>query len=334
MRMSVYGQGPEFSRLGYLDGGFITLRWSLRFHGLSEMEMSLPFDSDLWAILSVGNIICLRDIGRTFIIYAPSVFINADGSRIITIRAVGSGVILNYRVVSKDYTNLSVTEIVAGILRDNFTAPSNLNRKVPELEIGNLTIPQTVESVIGEYRFAGDIIFELAQKLDFGVETEFNPKTKKFKFSAHSGVVRPEVIFSTAFNNITTVERYLSDESYRNVVYLTDLEQAPTVYNDVMAGLNRREAAKSYDSRSAFSRLAQAQKAAALFPFIDNVSADLDIISSQYQFQRDWDLGDIITIRDETLDLKCQKRVVGVEEFTGQDKYYMSVVLADRRAYF
>jgi len=292
--------------------------WTRRFARAGEFRLETHFCSELFRELAIGNVIYKRDTDEAAIIEHRSVIQTANDELLLVVAGRHLSSILDRRVFSFE-GEIGVGELLRHIINTNFLAGAGANRSMAgdgfRFIMGNL--PNTIISV--EYRNQNvyNAISTLCAEHGLGFKVRFRPteRTLEFMFVQTN---ETDAIFSKEFANVIE-QNYIDDiERYRNVVYIDD----QFVHNDTLfRGFERREIAiaaprgsgeMTYFLQSARDALHENRK-------IQVLSSTINPHSEQFVYQKDWDIGAMVTSRSADLGFMERELVSEIVEIYGEE---------------
>lgn len=191
------------------------------------------------------------------------------------------------------------------------------------------------DSVLQEYELSSRIILD--------------DDTAKLQYVIYKGIDRSidsdnaPVIFSREFDNLTDSE-YLIDTTTEKTAALIGgagegVERFYTVLETTASGLQRRETwvdcssvSKTYKDESDTEReytaaeysgmlKAEGKQTLSAQKVTENFSGNIDITNGSYQYNRDFQLGDIVTVQDNEINKFMNVRIVEITEVQDENGY-------------
>lgn len=225
--MELYVFNRDLELKGILDT-FTSLRWIRRYHKTGEFELHCALDSNTLNLLKRDNIIYKKDDIEAGYIETRQLKIGTDGREYLEVRGK---FLTNYldRRISWDRVKFSgkTENLMQKLVYDNCINPSNPNRKIPNLILGN------TKGFIEDIKYAnsfGNVLEQLeniSNTSNLGYRNILDIKTKKIIFDIYKGVDRTinngtiaPCIFSRDFENILEQEYMDSLNNYRNTTLI------------------------------------------------------------------------------------------------------------------
>lgn len=212
---------------------------------------------------------------------------------------------------------------IYALVNSTFINPADPDRKIPFMTAAALkglaaapTESQTIKS-----KNVLEILEEICPAAGLGFRVNFLPESQQMEFEVYQGRdLTGEVFFSEDFGNVADSELYEQGRDHRNVGYLNNDGTLTQVGN--AAGLPRREFILEGDSTDDVKT--QLAASAVL------TSAECAVIlTEQFVYREDWDLGDTVSFIDNRLGFVVEKPVLEIKE-THTDKMNIDVVFGDK----
>lgn len=331
--MELYVLDFEFRRIALVDW-YESLVWTERFNAFGDFELRIVANTNTIAILQSGYWLAMQGSYRVMQIRRVQNQTDADGRKILTVTGRSMEAILLDRVA---IPNLSVTkesegwnfekspvgicrqifqdicvtgvvsskDIIPNVGVDNPPWPSNIPYSTTPIKVK--LNPTTVYDAIRELCVAYSLGFRLLRLND----------SKFLSWDVYSGsdrttsqVLLPPVVFSPQLDSLSDINELQTIEDTKNVAYVIGESSTVEVYADDgitnHAGLGRNVLlVDASDITTAdFTNVPEAMKARgkmelalrkAYLGFDGVVRQD-----SQYLYQKDYFLGDLVEVRQET----------------------------------
>lgn len=243
----------------------------------------------------------------------------------VTGRSLSS--ILDRRVVgSFTFVTGSTFETqIYNLVRSNFVTAVDPNRVIPFLTTAaSKGIPTTPTTASQEFKNINilEILEEICPLIGLGFRINYNPEAGNMEFEVYKGRdLTDQVFFSENFDNIGESEIYDQGQDYRNVGYLNNNGTLTMTGSGV--GIDRREmVVEGTDMAKVIEELA-AKKV--------RTSAECEIIlSDQFEYRIDWDLGDEVSVIDTALGFVIESHVREIKETYHSGRKDIDVTFGDR----
>ncbi|EPY2275492.1 siphovirus ReqiPepy6 Gp37-like family protein [Clostridium sporogenes] len=225
--MELYIFSRDLELKGILDT-FTSLRWIRRYSKTGEFELHCTLNSNVLELLKRENIVYKKDDIEAGYIETRQLKIGQDGQEYLKVKGK---FLTNYldRRISWDRVNFSgkTEELMRKLVNDNAINPTNINRKIDNLILGDLK--GFIEDIKYQNSF-GNIIEQLeniSNTSNLGYRNILDIKNRKIIFDVYKGVDRTvnngtiaPCIFSRDFENILEQEYMDSLNNYRNTTLI------------------------------------------------------------------------------------------------------------------
>ncbi|WP_288478061.1 Gp37-like protein [uncultured Clostridium sp.] len=282
--------------------------------------------------------------------------LNSDGSTSLVVQGRNLWYIFSYRALTQIYNfnNANVGDIITEMITNECIKCKNPNRIYTNLQLGNLTLNESINYInpLASYSNPSldDIldtsITNVLQAVGIGLQVKANLNTKIYTVSfiigrdltLESDSDNP-IVLSNALNNITSEQFTLNTTNYTNVCYVSGTvnnvtEQVMCIKGSTEAsGYARQESATSCeieglntkDYLSQYQAIGQSYIASQ--DIFKNSSVELNIDNTNYKFNEDFKLGDLITFISEEWNIKESIEVCQVTETWSDGGYSVSLQL-------
>lgn len=261
----------------------------------------------------------------------------------ILIRAKSASSMTAWRIVEgqQRFTG-TAEEVMRAFVTANCITPANPNRIIPRLVLGAVSGIDIKADEAYSDKWLDEILWEICRKYEVTFEILLNHQKKRFEFIVLKGLDRStrqaankRVIFAREFDNINR-QTYIDDKSsYRTTAYVAGEGEgtARTVLKlkDSLKGYARREV--FFDARDLQSKytdengneitvppteynkllLQRGENRISEYIRVQSFASDIDL-NSQFLFGKDYALGDIISMRNDRLNIIMHPRVMVARE--------------------
>lgn len=306
-----------------------SLRWTRRFNDIGECEIEMPFDEDVFRLLKINTLLYHKQNKEACFILQKNVTTDSYGVEKLIIIGKSISCILENRITS--FTgDTTVSNLVTKLLNENFIKATNINRNIPDLVLGSVTLKNNpMISVKYENANVYTMIKEIAQQYDIGFRVNYDIPNKRYVFELYEGTIQTDVKFSKEFNNVLEQEYYLDTTAHKNTCIVENDEGSTTIVNDGNKGLDRKETYMKLDSQSTATAQEQGKIYLQQFKISETLDTVMDTNSIQFFYLVDWNLGDVVTTINKKLGVTIQKNVVEIEEFYDTTGMNLAVTFGD-----
>jgi hypothetical protein len=329
---------PNLENIGIIDV-FNSVIWTSRYYALGDFELTLAASGKALSFLKKGYFLARNTdvmpdgtIKNMMIVQNVELRSDVESGDILTVSGKSLGGLLEQRVISRQTTLTGeLRDIINLVVAENLAFPSLDARKLSNLKIAH-TSPFDISATA---QVTGDNLSEwisaLCQK--YGVGYDVYAKNGNFIFKTYKGTDRsteqtdvPQVVFSNEFENLLSMDYQYLTENFKNAAIVAgEGEGAGKIFYNIgqTTGLNRHELyvdAGSLSSNegsiteSEYLTLLKNKGLEALGGYVNNELFDGEAdITSQYLYNSDFFMGDIVTIKN-SYGISAAVRVVEVIE--------------------
>lgn len=209
------------------------------------------------------------------------------------------------------------------LVNSQFVNPSDADRKISFMTVAASKglVDRPAENRTLKTIDVLTVLKDLCIASGLGFRMNFYPEEKNIEFEVYQGRdLTEDVFFSEEYGNVASSDLYEQGRDYKNVGYLSNGTTATQTGSGV--GLERREFI-IVGSDMADVRAEMSQRGV-LF------SAECDVIlTDQFDYRKDWDLGDTVTFIDNSLEFVLESPIIEIKE-THTDKLDIDVTFGDR----
>ena len=334
-----------FENIGEINQ-YGSLIWPDKFNGYASFELWAPITDENSEYFKKGNILWCGGDNAAVVEIVKST-IDDKGTKTFNVKGRTLEMILTTRIIWGTYnaSNKYASTAMYELVNQNCVNPTNANRKIPYLECaedkqfgGKMSVQKTGGEVY-------DALTTIASSKDLGFNVLFRPKEKKLIFEVVAGVDRTieqsevdPVEFSTDLEDILSSSYYTNNQDEKNVAFVQgEGDGASRVSqvsgNNELEGFNRKELyvdardlqSKTTNEDGTTTSLTQDEYKAALINRGDDKLAECEVTETfeaqirvfgdiQYEFGKDYQKGDKVTVRDRQLSVVVSARITEVEE--------------------
>ncbi|MER2048996.1 MAG: siphovirus ReqiPepy6 Gp37-like family protein [Solibacillus sp.] len=246
----------------------------------------------------------------------------------------------------------NIEGVLKGFVNANCINPSAPSRVIPNLVLGaneGINILADESYTQKELDIA---LWEVCEKNEVSFEILMNHDAKKYVFSTYKGIDRsfeqqenPHIIFSKEFENVIS-QSYTDDKSsYKSTAYVAgegeENNRTIVEVGETFSGFNRREVffdardlQSEYNENGTTVIIPQNEYIELLKERGNNRKQDYQRIrtfeseanlQSQFKFNEDYFLGDVITNRNDELGIVMHQRIVVVKEILNREGYTLNL---------
>jgi len=325
--MQLYILGQNRALAGIVES-FEYLRWTRRYHACGVFELKAIANANNTALLRVGNYLWKNDDSECGII--EHLEMTSRDKEMIFVKGRFATSILARRIIwGTEVLTGDAGGNVSGILNRHLRTPTDTSRKIDYIDYLDRT-PYMAIQMQASYRNLMDVIFNICETNDAGLQTVYNPATKRFTVDFYKAGAAPAV-FSQEYENLNEQNYLESNANFANTALVGgEGEGAARTLVPIISGSgeNRREifvdakdlreeefptnytAALLYRGQSKLAELSPARS----FDAAVNPHGNL-------RYKTDYDLGQTVTVISKKWGVTLNARITEVEEsydVTGQ----------------
>lgn len=334
-----------FENIGEVNQ-YNSLIWPDKFNGYASFELWAPITEENSEYFKKGNILWCGGDNAAVVEIVKSA-IDDKGTKTFNVKGRTLEMFLTTRIIwgvynaSNKYASTAMYEVV----NQNCVNPTNANRKIPYLECAEdkqLGGKMSVQKTGGEVY---DALTTIASSKDLGFNVLFRPKEKKLIFEVVAGADRTieqsevdPVEFSTDLEDILSSSYYTNNQDEKNVAFIQgEGDGASRISqisgNNELEGFARKELyvdardlqSETINEDGATTSLTPDEYKAALINRGDDKLSECEVTETfevqirvfgdiQYEFGKDYQKGDKVTVRDRQLNVVVSARITEVEE--------------------
>jgi len=334
---------------------FISCIWTTQYYDAGEFELVVEYSEENLSALAVDNFIIKNNTNEIAIIekiryeYSPDEggTITASGRMAISLldrRLIGYIISNNHPVTyqycaqggnMEDYARQTVKHMAIEPYGGN-------NAKIiPNLALGtDKGYAETSSKHISTYQNCLSTLTAFLATKSMAHRIVYNADTNKLEYEVYKGTNRSgTLVFSRYLENLLSFAYEIDETEWKNAIYIGGDGEGASRYVATVGmngypsggGLNRREV--FYDASStkedgttdsAYITLIknEARQECKEYAIVKNVEAEIDLVNSGLQFGTDYNVGDVILIRD-IVDFK--PRITTIIESQSADGYTVDV---------
>jgi Siphovirus ReqiPepy6 Gp37-like protein len=355
---------PDFQLLAEIDhysSMFLIRRW----HGIGEIELRINrYLKDVDKLIKGNLIIPGADLHKAFIIKHREIELDENGKATENwlIKGLSLKSITGQRItippVTTAYDNKqgNAETVMQHYIRNNAVDPSDVNRKIENLLLsGNQNRGSTV-SWQSRYKNLAEELMDISVISGLGWNVRIDTKQKTWVFEVLEGrdltadqSILPPVIFSPQFDSLKTLHFTESDLNYKNAAYVAGPGEGTQrivseLGND--SGLNRHEVfidARDISDETEGDNPKPRPLQDILNDLTDRGNQKIQemiqekylegqvLTKSPFIYERDYDLGDTVTIQNKDWGVTMNARITEVKEIYEQSGFKIEAIFGNNR---
>ena len=323
-----------------------SLIWPDKFNGYASFELWAPITDENSEYFKKGNILWCGGDNAAVVEIVKST-IDDKGTKTFNVKGRTLEMFFTTRIIWGTYnaSNKYASTAMYEVVNQNCVNPTNTNRKIPYLECAEdkrLGGKMSVQKTGGEVY---DTLTTIASSKDLGFNVLFRPKEKKLIFEVVAGVDRTieqsevdPVEFSTDLEDILSSSYYTNNQDEKNVAFVQGEGDGTSRVsqisgNNELEGFDRKELyvdardlqSETVNEDGTTTSLTPDEYKAALINRGDDKLSECEVTETfeaqirvfgdiQYEFGKDYQKGDKVTVRDRQLNVVVSARITEVEE--------------------
>lgn len=296
-----------------------------------EFQITLTSIDDAF-LFQKGNIIMIdKSYRKCGFIQHREYDVDENGAEVLVVKGSTLGGWLGQRVTipppgqAYDRINGSAESIMKDYVKRQAVLPLDIHRAIPSLTIeanldrGSSLVYQT------RYKPLAEELEKLSITSGLGWDIWPDLSTSRFVFGVLEGKdlttdqkINPPVIFSIDYDNIKKQRYSSSDFNYRNVGYVggqgEGADRTIIEVGDQVSGLDRIETfIDARDLEGAEDLQSRGKQRLDEFSRVDSFETEI-LPYSNFVYEKDWDLGDVVTTLNRKMNIVSNLRVTEVQE--------------------
>lgn len=355
-------RNSDREKIGIVDA-FASIIWNVVYFGVGTFEIYAPFDSNNAELLQIGNYVSRhgrRDIG---IIENVNITYEAGGALMITASGRFAKSILDRRLIYSLDGN-TVTPVVfrgnveaaaRSLVNQSIINATDSARNVPFIELGALAglSAKLVNDQQTSFGNLLEITDEMLQEYNYSAYMTLNESTLKLQYIVFAGQDRTKgtanpLIFSQEYDNMLSNDYTKYNTNEKNVALCGGAGEGVErkfvlVTDNAKDGIERRELfvdgssnsetykdddgeTQEYPTGEYLAMLRTSARQELLqYKAAEEIDAELDVTTSGLEFETDYNVGDIITIIDNVLNIEIKSRIIEVNEVQDGGGYSVNI---------
>lgn len=306
--------------------------FELSYYNIGEFEVYASATSSNLQALKMGNYIKIPHKPYLWIIKSVQYTFNSEGARMIDVKGFEAKWLLHTRIILNPYqleTNLATA--VSNLLLKNLGANALSYRKIVGFNVITPNFNVTIDQTQAPRQDIADFLLPLLKAYGCGCYTTF--ENGQITFRAIQGVDRTSsVLFAQSMDNLISSEYFENSENKKTycrvVSTFSENNQDVEYVQDYNQGLNNIDRLEMVIESNLSTKLEdgteilpssdtykwmqmQEGKSQVAEKYIDvQFSAELDLQYSNYEFEKDFFIGDLVKVRDEYFNYEASTRII------------------------
>jgi len=335
--------------LSYITDEASSVIWHRKYFEPGEFQVVTILSQENLDAFKIGNFVWLHGQDEVGVIEHIEFRQEKDGSQsMIIVGSLATGLLRRRIILGTEYINDTVENAMRRIVNNHAVSPADSARDIPSLVLGELKgYPERITYQVS-YANVCDELQRLGQLAGLGYRVLLDYDSKQLIFDVYKGVdrtagqsVNSRAVFSTDYENVLEQTYIDSMKDYRNVAIVAGAgEGAERIIATAGAGIGLDRLEIYIDARDlqpvdemgnpipepeyiellvnrGLTKLAQ-------YPLNRTYDANINVVSGNLVYRQDFDLGDLVTIKNDQWGVTIDTRITEMEEVyeqTGMDVY-------------
>ena len=332
----VYILKPDGTPVDIVDD-YIDIRWSRKFYFAGDFTMRVKYQKARIAKLERGRLVAPQEEAggfapdQAFIIESLEYEVLPSGEEAVTASGRAFGGFFDERLIlpasglAYDQQSGKAETVMKYYVGKNAGAGAVAARKLLGLSVAADLARGPTVTYQGRYQTVADMLSEIAHITDLGWEVAYDSASSAFVFDCipgadHSAASSAPVYFDIDYETVTAQGYVTSDLGRKTFAYIGGKGEGAsrpiqTAYLDLAepAGFARREAwVDAQDADNAQTQVERGKKELAASGSPEKYAIELSRGAAPFRYRRDFDLGDIVVVRNTEWDLLADARIVAI----------------------
>lgn len=287
----------RFEKVAVIDE-FNSLMWCVRFNSVGALDLEIEATTKNLQIFKKGFYISRNDDSHIFRIEAIEINTNEDGNNTLLIGALDLISILNQRVITNNINlNQDLKTYIQTLIDNECSGDRSFGYPI-EIE----TTENTITHRETTSNYVADEIFKICKNENLFCNFQFDKNTFKLSISkikdrSIAQMENIKIVFSVENDNLISSKYKVDTTEYKNAVFIYKKDDLINgVFVGEAKGIERRETIiESSDNESDLIYKGEQ----ALLDLNVTSSFESEVDYTNYKYKNDYNVGDIITIRNE-----------------------------------
>lgn len=328
--MELYIYNPKLELQGVLDD-FFSLRWRRKYTTSGEFELHCNVTKDTLRLLQSGNLVAKRGSVECGVIEDITIADYQDVGETIQVKGRFLSSYLDRRITgAKEFIKDTAQNAMRKYINDNCINPTNADRVIPLLNLGELITDTEEIEVQATYKSVLETCGKLARKSAQGFRIRADFVSKQLYFEVYKGIDRSieqseneRVILSDEYDNTKNTVYNHNNVEHKSFCVVVGTDENQTEVKEEVGegiGLQRKESyVASSESKTAEISLIDYRKLLTQngldvlkkCEVVENFETEVDI---HEDYKVKWNLGDIVSCIKKSWGRTLTSRITEVEE--------------------
>lgn len=329
--INVYSK--DYERIGFIES-YSYLSWVRRYSAVGEFELKCAPEN--LPLLSLGNVIAKSKDDEAGII--ETLLVESVEKELITVRGRFLPVLLESRIIW-DTENLygDIGGCIGQLINNHAVNPTDTGRAIPNLSYKGIVTGKTIQTQIS-FKNLLETVTGICSETGVGIKSVLTGNGTSV--SLYLGREQP-FVFSKEFENLLSQNYTDSIKDFTNIAKVAGegegADRQTVVVGDA-TGLNRKEifvdardlASSEYEDEEKYLKALELRGNEKLYEKRRRESFDaVANTNSNLTYRKDFDLGDIVTVKSGLLGISKRLRITEITETYDENGLHMDLIFGD-----
>jgi hypothetical protein len=329
--INVYSK--DYERIGFIES-YSYLSWVRRYSAVGEFELKCAPEN--LPLLSLGNVIAKSKDDEAGII--ETLLVESVEKELITVRGRFLPVLLESRIIW-DTENLygDIGGCIGQLINNHAVNPTDTGMAIPNLSYKGIVTGKTIQTQIS-FKNLLETVTGICSETGVGIKSVLTGNGTSV--SLYLGREQP-FVFSKEFENLLSQNYTDSIKDFTNIAKVAGegegADRQTVVVGDA-TGLNRKEifvdardlASSEYEDEEKYLKALELRGNEKLYEKRRRESFDaVANTNSNLTYRKDFDLGDIVTVKSGLLGISKRLRITEITETYDENGLHMDLIFGD-----
>lgn len=357
--MNIFVLDRDLEMQGMVED-YISMQWTRDYLGEGGLELHCYLTKDNLSLLQVGHTVYKSNSDEGAIITHRELTQDDEGNEILVVLGYLLQGLLSMRIVWDDKVYKGTTEsVVRQILDNHLITPTNTNRKIDNVILGNNNELGSYQIVPTERDNILELVIDVLGEHGYGLYGSVDIDTKDIIFEVYDGVDRSvnntdnntPVIFSQDFDNILEQNFVESKIDYKNAAVVLGEKASSKSYGGAVVslpqvvgslggenkGLDRFEMLidmsnleREEQPENEYRNYIESRGRFTLNEFaeVQSFEGAIDLYGN-LEYKVDYNLGDIVTCKSNRWDIEIDIRITSILEIYEEDGMRLEITFGN-----
>lgn len=329
--INVYSK--DYERIGFIES-YSYLSWVRRYSAVGEFELKCAPEN--LPLLSLGNVIAKSKDDEAGII--ETLLVESVEKELITVRGRFLPVLLESRIIwDTENLNGDIGGCIGQLINNHAVNPTDTGRAIPNLSYKGIVTGKTIQTQIS-FKNLLETVTGICSETGVGIKSVLTGNGTSV--SLYLGREQP-FVFSKEFENLLSQNYTDSIKDFTNIAKVAGegegADRQTVVVGDA-TGLNRKEifvdardlASSEYEDEEKYLKALELRGNEKLYEKRRRESFDaVANTNSNLTYRKDFDLGDIVTVKSGLLGISKRLRITEITETYDENGLHMDLIFGD-----